>query len=249
MSSSEISLPTYETMLVEAIRSIAIDVGLTTSTSILGGNTLSDSTKFWAADIHRNRLVKIIRGAGAGQNAVIQENSGKALIIVGVWTKAIAIGDMYIIVNADYEQMMRDVFGGGANISAANPLPVDTSAGVKAIQTLLTLANLAAGATSVLANCTALDLRSGPWSLALTVVATYNAAATLGLRVHVRSSPDNVNYDSEDWDVWTAGFLAGATLRETENYMTDPLYLRVLIENLDPAQIITNLSVIASVGA
>ena len=112
----------------------------------------------------------------------------------------------------------------------------------------MTLANLALGATSVIGDCNSLDLRTGPSSLSLTIVATYNAAAALGLRVHVRTSPDDANWDNEDWDVWTAGFTAGATLRETENYVTDPMFLRVLIENLDPAQAITNIAVIASVG-
>lgn len=242
-------LPTYEQAMVDALKNFAIDVGTVTNNAAAGTNALTDSTKMWGAGIHRNRIVKIIAGPGVGQEDYIRGNTANTLAIQGAWTVAVTIGSVYVILNADFEQIMRDVLGGGVNISAANPLPVDTSAGLKTTTQILTLANLVAGATSVIGDCNSLDLRNGPLSLALTVVATYNAAATLGLRVHVRTSPDDANWDSEDWDVWTAGFTAGAVLRETVNYDTDPMYLRVLIENLDAAQAITLIAVIASAGA
>lgn len=235
--------------LIQAVKALAIDWGLTTSPQNAGDNIISDSTKAWAADMHRNRLLKIIAGGGAGQQGILAGNTVSGLRIQGAWTVAIGTGALYAIIGIDVAQAVRDVLGGGADISATNPLPVDTSAGSKTTTQIMTLANLAAGATSVIGDCNSLDLRSGPHDLALTVVATYNAAATLGLRVHTRTSPDDTNWDSEDWDMWTAGFTAGVTIRETVNYETDPMYLRVLIENLDAAQAITNIAVIASVGA
>ena len=231
------------------ILSLAIEVGAVMSPVAAGGNSLTDSTKAWVANVHRNRVVKIFKGPGAGQTAIVQANVGDSLIIRGAWTQPIGVGAGYMILDMDVAEALRDVLGGGANISAANPLPVDISPGLKTATQIITLANLALGATSTLANCTALDLRGGPETLALTVVATYNAAATLGLRVHVRTSPDNVNWDSDDWDVWTTGFTAGATLRETVNYDASPMFLKILIENLDAAQAITGIGVIASVGA
>lgn len=242
-------LPSFEQAVIDALNRLAIDAGTVTSVSPIGSNQLADTSKAWPPNIHRNRIVKVIIGQGAGQSAYIQGNSSNSLISRSLWVQAVGIGAVYVILSADYEQMLRDVLGGGSNISATNPLPVDITAAPKTTQTILTLANLAAGATSLITQGNSLDLRGGPGSLALTVVATYNAAATLGLRVHIRTSPDNTNWDSEDWDAWTAGFTAGVTIRETENYVTDPMYLRILIENLDPARAITNISVIASVGA
>lgn len=232
-----VELPSSESLIAQAVRSLLIDWGTVTGIVPAGGNALTDNTKRWETDILLNRLVKIIAGAGTGQLGVVGGNGPQGLILRAgqVWPIGLDPTSVYVIFDR--------------HISAASPLPVDISPGLKTTQTILTLANLAAGATSALANCASLDLRTGPVNLALTVVATYNALATLGLRVHARTSPDNINWDTEDWDVWTAGFTAGATIRETENYVTDPMYLRILIENLDPAQAITNISVIVSVGA
>ncbi len=235
--------------VAEIFAALAIDRGWTTSASAPGGNTVGDSTKNWAIDIHADCLLKIIKGQGAGQSAFIIGNSANTLVVSGAWPGAIGQGAEYVIIGGNNAQALRTVLGGGTNISAANPLPVDTSPGLKTTTTILTDAVLVAAATTAIGDCTSVDLRTGPLSLALTIVATYNGAATLGLRVHVRTSPDDANFDSEDWDVWDAGFTAGAALRETENYQTDPMFLRVLIENLDAAQTITALTVVAAVGA
>jgi len=146
-------------------------------------------------------------------------------------------------------RILQAVFGGGADISAANPLPVDTSPGTKTATTILDEASIAAGATTALGDCTAIDLSGGPATLALTVECTYNAGATQGIKIHVRTSYDGTNFDNIDWDSWTSSFTAGATIRQTKHYDTSPLYVKVLIENLDPAQTVTNVKIIATVGA
>lgn len=238
-----------DTLIADAIKSLPIEVGTTTSPAVVGGNVLADTAKNWVVNVHMNRIVKITSGVGVGQTAIIRANLGQSLTVFGTWAIGIGVGASYMILSVDVAQVMRDVLGGGVNISAANPLPVDTSPGVKTTTQIMTVSPLAAAATTVIGDCTSLDLRTGPLSLSLTIVAAYNAAATLGLVVHVRTSPDDVNWDSQDWDVWTAGFAAALALRETVDYETDPMYLRVLIENLDPAQTITNIAVIASVGA
>jgi len=145
------------------------------------------------------------------------------------------------------QEALRAVFGGGTDISAANPLPVDTSPGVKTATTILDEASIAAGATTTLGDCTAIDLSGGPATLALTVECTYNGAATQGIKIHVRTSYDGTNFDTEDWDSWSASFTAGATIRQTKHYDTSPMYVKVLIENLDPAQTVTNVKIIATV--
>ncbi len=297
----------------------------------------------------------------------------------------------------DIRQAIRYALGGGADINAANPLPVDISAGDKAVDTVLDEATIAAAATTALADCSlggthsaaahatimtdalahfrasaligltinnltdgsagvitanttttvtavlaggaantwatddaysiegsGLDLLGGPGTLALTVEAVYNAAAVLGIRVHVRTSPTNdatgthtpagasatimtdanalfqvnelvglrinnstdgssgvvtantlttvtvaalaggttdtwqqndvysipgADYDTIDWDVWNPSFTAGAAIRQTQHYDVSPGYVKVLVENLDAAQTVTDVTVRATVGA
>lgn len=220
------------------------------------------------------------------------------------------------------KRVLRAVFGGGSDISAANPLPVDTSPGVKAATIILNEASIAAATTTGLDDCDPIDLSGGPATLAITVKARYDAAATLGIKVHVRTSPtndatgthtggvhatimtdanahfivnelvgltienvtdgslgvitantettvtvaalaggtanqwatndiysiDGADYDTEDWDSWSAAFAADAVLRQTKHYDTSPLYAKVLIENLD-AQPVTDVVVLATKGA
>ncbi|KKM66803.1 hypothetical protein LCGC14_1477470 [marine sediment metagenome] len=221
------------------------------------------------------------------------------------------------------ERVLRAVFGGGADISAANPLPVDTSPGAKSIATILDEASIALGTTTGLDDCDPIDLSGEPATLALTIKARYNAAATQGIRVHVRTSPTNdatgthtagvsatimtdatahfvagelvgltienvtdgssgvvtantentvtvaalaggitnqwnttdlysilgADYDTEDWDSWTPAFVANAVLQQTKHYDASPVYVKVLIENLDPAQTVTDVEVVAAKGA
>lgn len=144
------------------------------------------------------------------------------------------------------EYQKRALVVNGADVSSSNPLPVDTTPGAKSAVGILDEATIAAAATTVLADCTAVDLSGTPLTLALTVEATYDALATAGIKVHVRSSYDGVVFDTQDWDSWTVAFTAGSSIRETRNYDTDPMYLKVLIENLDPAQAVTDVLVIAT---
>lgn len=95
------------------------------------------------------------------------------------------------MLEAIFRRVLQAVFGGGADISAANPLPVDTSPGAKTVAEILNEAVIAAATTTTLADCDAVDLTGGPLTLALTVDGIYNAAAVLGIRLHVRTSPTN----------------------------------------------------------
>lgn len=147
------------------------------------------------------------------------------------------------------EYQKRALVVGGVDVGPDNPLPVDLTPGLKTAAVVLNEATIAAGATTVLADCAAIDIRHHPLGVALTVEATYNMAAALGVRVHVRSSYNNIDYDTEDFDAWTVAFTAGGLERETADYgALSPMYLRVLIENLDLAQPVTNVIVTVTLG-
>ena len=86
-------------------------------------------------------------------------------------------------------RILQAVFGGGADISALNPLPVTTGiAGGKGQSEILDEAAIAAATITTLADCGDLDLGDCPRQLCLTIEALYDAAATQGIRVHVISS-------------------------------------------------------------
>jgi hypothetical protein len=115
---------------------------------------------------------------------------------------------------------------------------------------IVLLANLAAAATSTLADCIAVDLSAGPRTLHLTAWMTFNGAAVAGARIHVLTSINDVDidFDTVDWDSWDVQFTAGATVQQSKNYDTCPAFIKVLVENLDVAQAITDIYIIATIG-
>jgi hypothetical protein len=192
---------------------------------------------------------------------------------------------------------------------------------VKRASNVLEETSIAAAAITALADCVGINLIEVPSSLALTVEATYHAAATQGIKIHLRTSLTNyaigshtgadgaaaltdaeahfvvnelvgltiknltdnssgvitantettvtatlgggtdnhwdsgdayiiegAGYDTEDWDSWTPSFSAGSSIRQTKHYDIDPVYLKVLVENLDGAQAVTDVKAIIAVG-
>lgn len=186
---------------------------------------------------------------------------------------------------------------------------------------VLDKASIAASGITTLADCKGLNLIEVPSSLTLTVEATYDALATQGIKVHVKTSltdratgahtgadgaaaltdaeahfvvneligltiknltdgssgaitantgtgvtatlvggTDNdwdgddayiiegAGYDTEDWDSFTPAFGAGSSIRQTEHYDVDPVYLKVLVKNLDGVKAVTDVKIIMAVG-
>ena len=85
-------------------------------------------------------------------------------------------------------RVLQAVFGGGADISFLNPLPVTETGAGKGSSEVLDQPIIAAAAITTLANSMALDLGKCPRTLCLTIEALYDAVATAGIRVHVISS-------------------------------------------------------------
>ncbi|GAI05326.1 unnamed protein product, partial [marine sediment metagenome] len=51
-------------------------------------------------------------------------------------------------------------------------------------------------------------------------------------------------YDTEDFDTWEPEFTADTFVRQTKVYDPDPVFMKVLIQNLDPAKDVTDVSVL-----
>lgn len=129
----------------------------------------------------------------------------------------------------------------------AIPVALVPGAVPKVVTKILDKTPIAAAATTILADCIAIDLHfSGVFLFTLTIETTYNALAGAGIKIHVLTSRDNVNYDTQDWDSWTADLAAGLQIRQSETYDASPAYIKVLIENLS-GQIVTDTKVYVTV--
>ncbi|GAI82723.1 unnamed protein product [marine sediment metagenome] len=93
-----------------------VDTGRVTAPALVGTNVLNDNTKIWAANIHKNRLVRIISGPGIGQTFVIDSNIASTLVIKGAWVTALGTTSEYVILGVNIAQVIRDVLGAGSNI-------------------------------------------------------------------------------------------------------------------------------------
>lgn len=115
---------------------------------------------------------------------------------------------------------------------------------------VLTETSIAAHATSPFVDSTVMDLRRKYSGAVITIQATYNALAVLGVRIHVLSSPDGISWDTADYDTWDAVFVAGGTIQQSKPYDTLPAYLAVQIENLEAiaGQPVTSVVVTATSG-
>jgi len=51
-------------------------------------------------------------------------------------------------------------------------------------------------------------------------------------------------YDTEDFDAWEPGFAADTFIRQTKVYEPDPVFMKVLIENMDLLKDVTDVSVL-----
>lgn len=85
-------------------------------------------------------------------------------------------------------------------------------------------------------------------------VTTVTVAALAGGTLNVWTIGDTytitgADYDSSDWDNWNPVFAAGLPVRQTRTYDNSPIFIKVLIENLDAGQTVADIQVIASKGA
>ncbi len=114
-----------EALILEAIRSLPIEVGTITSPAVAGGNVLADTTKNWVVNVHRNRIVKITKGVGVGQTAIIRANLGQSLTVYGTWAIAIGVGASYMILDVDVASAVADALSGGSSTSTGSLAPID----------------------------------------------------------------------------------------------------------------------------
>jgi len=112
---------------------------------------------------------------------------------------------------------------------------------------VLTIDSLGPREASSLEDCCTISLQSAS-SLAITIECRYHPSAEAGVRLHVRSSYDGINYDNIDLYRFDVDFRAGKTVKRTFELNPKARYLKVFVENLDKLHNVTPVKVTATLG-
>lgn len=112
---------------------------------------------------------------------------------------------------------------------------------------VLTLKVLEAGKTTALGDCPPISLGHIARA-AITVECTYTKKAQKPVRLHVRSSYDGINYDTVDLYSFDNELRPGETTRKTFGLDTKARFIKVLVENPDKSQQVSDIKITASLS-
>lgn len=113
---------------------------------------------------------------------------------------------------------------------------------------VLNLNSLAGGASTKLADCPPISLES-VFHVSLTAEASYAQGARAGMRVRVRSSPDGMDFDTADVQVFENDFRPGARCVKTVDLNARVRFIKVIVENLDKSSSLSNVKITATLGS
>jgi len=82
----------------------------------------------------------------------------------------------------------------------------------------------------------------------LTAECAYTKKARRPIRVRIRASYDGVNYDTADLTSFYNDFKPGETARRTSELDTKVRFIKVLVENLDESEGVSDVRIIATLG-
>ena len=85
-------------------------------------------------------------------------------------------------------------------------------------------------------------------SASITVQCTYATRSTFGIRLHVRSSADGADFDTEDLFTWEPRFRPKESVQQTFSFQPTVKFIKVLVENLDTRENVTDLKLTATLG-
>jgi len=135
--------------------------------------------------------------------------------------------------------------------SRLHPKPYEEELGVQVLATerpfclpmsALTEESLKAKASTALEACPPLSLEHASQA-ALTVSCLYDSKASAGLKLHVKSSYDGFRYDSGDFATFDDPAVPGELCQSTFSVNCSPRFIKVVVENPDPACKVQNLNV------
>lgn len=83
---------------------------------------------------------------------------------------------------------------------------------------------------------------------ALTAECTFSSSAKAGIQVHARSSYDGIHYDTADLHHLELPCRPGKTARKTISIDTAVRFLKILVENLDESESVSDITITATLG-
>ncbi len=83
--------------VIEAVQGLAADYGVVSQPAPIGGSGLIDLARNWQPGIHRDRLLRILKEAGASQARVVSDNTETSLVIQTPWTTGLDATSVYVI--------------------------------------------------------------------------------------------------------------------------------------------------------
>ncbi len=112
---------------------------------------------------------------------------------------------------------------------------------------ILNVSTLAPNSSTALKDCPAVNL-SQIARLALTVECTYGKKAKKPIRIHIRASYDGMKYDTADLYTLDNDLRPGQLTRKTFQLDSKVRFIKVMVENLDIKESVSNLQITASLG-
>lgn len=116
----------------------------------------------------------------------------------------------------------------------------------KDVETILSGATAPAAGETTLGACTELDLDTA-LQVEIEVQVTYGATATAGVVARVWAAASTGEYTTAPIDEYALPFGAGATMRISFQTRASPRFMKVTVQNEDPAVAATGVSVTATV--
>jgi hypothetical protein len=117
----------------------------------------------------------------------------------------------------------------------------------KLVMPLLNLPSLGPETTTPMSASPAVAL-SHVSRAAITAECTYGERSKVGIRLHVRSSPDGLKYDTSDLYSFEHDCERGQTCRKTFELDTNVRFVKVLVENSDSAESVSTIKITATLG-
>jgi hypothetical protein len=111
----------------------------------------------------------------------------------------------------------------------------------------LNIESLGSGKTTSLADSPPVSL-SHITRLALTVECTYGKKAKKPIRIHVRASYDGMKYDTADLYTLDNDLRPGQLTRKTFQLDSKVRFIKVLVENTDQSQNVSDVKISATLG-
>jgi hypothetical protein len=84
--------------------------------------------------------------------------------------------------------------------------------------------------------------------VAITAECTYGMRSNMGIRLHIRSSPDGLKYDTTDLYTYEHAFEPGQTCRKTFELNTNVRFIKILVENGDSGESVSDVKIMATLG-